>query len=63
MSEKPDEKEEVSSERQFYKIVKDFVRDILITFPEFLLINSLYFSLIFFISETGRSCFVIIVFS
>lgn len=35
MSEKPDEKEEVSSERQFYKIVKDFVRDILITFPEY----------------------------
>ena len=26
---------EVSSEKQFYKIVKDFVRDILITFPEY----------------------------
>ena len=35
MSEKPDEKEELSSEKQFYKIVKDFVRDILITFPEY----------------------------
>ena len=27
--------QEVSSEKQFYKIVKDFVRDILITFPEY----------------------------
>ena len=32
-------------------------------YNELIIINSLYFSLIFFISETGRSWFAIIVFS